>query len=255
MTDVTAPEQGQPVPSAPAPAYKLYSPGQVGLASFLGTPLAGGFLAFQDWRRLGEPAKARHALLLAVGATGVGIALAFVLPDSVSRPLPGIVAVSYWMAIKAELAARFEAHVKARGGKESGWKAAGVGLLGMAAVLAVLVPVFLAAGPTDPHVSFGADQTVFFEKGATEADARALGQALQALGFFDGKSGKDVYLEGEGAGVSVGFILPKEGAWDEPGMIQGFEQLRGELQQDAFAGRHVSIRLCNEWIMTKRTLK
>ena len=241
-------------PTSPAPTYKLYSPGQIGLAAFLGTPLAAAILVYRDLKRLGDPLRARNALLLGLGTTAMLMVLAFTLPDAIGRPLPGIFAVAYWQLAKGQVGPRFQAHLVARGAKESGWAAAGVALLVAVGVAAVIVPIALFAPDTAPHVDFGAEQIVYFEKGATEADARQLGEALKEQGFFAGKSGKDVYVEKTSDGVLVSFIV-SDGAWDRTEIIAGFTVLRDELQASAFKGRHVAIGLCDDWKRVKKTIR
>ena len=242
-------------PTSPAPTYKLYSPGQICLAALLGSPLGGAVLLYKDFKRLGEATRARNALLAGFGITAALMALAWVLPDAAGRPLPGIFAVAYWQLAKGQIGPRFQAHQAARGAKESGWAAAGVGLLVMVGVLAAIAPIvlFTSAGE-DPHVEFPGDQVVHFEQGATEADARQLGEALRELGFFNGKSGKDVYLEKVADGLAVSFIL-SDGAWDKPEIVAGFTAVREALEAGAFKGRHLTVRLCDDWQKTRKTIR
>ena len=53
----------EPVNAGKLPSFKLYTPGHVAWATFLGAPLAGSMLLAMNYRRLGEPTSAAIALV------------------------------------------------------------------------------------------------------------------------------------------------------------------------------------------------
>ncbi len=124
---------------------KLYSPGQVALAAFLGTPMAGCWLLAQNFTVLGNPGAQRRALIGGVLGTLALIGVALLLPASVPN---SVLPIAYTFGLR-ELAkslqgAAFAAHLAAGRQKQSSWRAAGIGLLGFAVILgAVAVSVFL----------------------------------------------------------------------------------------------------------------
>lgn len=147
-----APPKSDDAPPGPAeateiPAYKLYTPAQVTLATFLGTPIAGMYLLSTNRRRMGHAGQATTTLLGGVGVTVLLIVLAIVLPESVGRAVPLVttIAVSQYARIDQPL---LDAHLARRGQKESSWKAAGFGLAGMVALLAILFAVILIVDPS-----------------------------------------------------------------------------------------------------------
>src|SRR5580700_8363532 len=88
--DLTPPQPPQPgLTGAPAPlgyasqpaeSYALYSPQAVGLATFLGAPVAGTAIMALNYRRLGRPASAIKAMACGIFGTAALIGLAFALP-------------------------------------------------------------------------------------------------------------------------------------------------------------------------------
>jgi hypothetical protein len=134
-----------PPTSGEAPEFKLYSPGQAALATFLGTPAAGLYLMSLNRRRLGKDVSATNTLIAGLFATAALLAGVLLLPDAIGRGLPiaGLICVAQYAKQDNP---DFNDHLTRGGKKESGWKAAGIGLLGMAIVLGGLLVGVMAIG-------------------------------------------------------------------------------------------------------------
>lgn len=124
------------------PRYKLYSPRHIGIATFLGTPLGGLFVHSLNLRRRGQGVAATNAVLVGAGLTAAMILIGFVLPEAVGRALPIAAVIGIMQYAKREEPLFLE-HLHCGGQAESGWKAAGIGLLSAIVVLMVLVPLVL----------------------------------------------------------------------------------------------------------------
>src|ERR1035438_821523 len=68
----------------PIPAYRLFNADSVGLATFLGTPIAGGILMAVNYRRLGKGGKAAAVLLIALLVTALALVFGYLVPQGVS---------------------------------------------------------------------------------------------------------------------------------------------------------------------------
>src|ERR1039457_5519663 len=84
-------------PPPPIPAYTLFNADSVGLATFLGTPIAGGILMAVNYRRLGKGSKAAAVLLIALLVTALALAVGFLIPQGVSA----LVAVGLFLGARA----------------------------------------------------------------------------------------------------------------------------------------------------------
>ncbi|MEO7033178.1 MAG: hypothetical protein ABI548_04935 [Polyangiaceae bacterium] len=131
-------------PDATVVDSPLYSPGQVALATFLGSPIAGCWLLAANYAVLGERDARRRTLVYGAIATVVVLAIAFVLPEHV----PNVVLPAAYTATLREIANRrqgklFNAHIQRGGRKHSNWRVAGIGLAWLAAVLVAVVIVLL----------------------------------------------------------------------------------------------------------------
>lgn len=132
------------------PVYKLYSTRAVVIASFFGTPLAGGYLMAKNYQQLGNKTYARRALFYSLLAVIVSFCLGIVLPDAVppmAVTLPVVMAMG--QAMKQLQGTALEEHQKKQGQFESCWKAWGISLLIM---IAVLLIILVCGGLYDPDV-------------------------------------------------------------------------------------------------------
>lgn len=130
----------------PRPPYKLFTVGHVVLATFLGSPAAGGVILAINYHRLGRGAAVWHAAGWSLLATALLLAFATVGPD-----LP-VGSSAYWVPqllgmyfIANSLQGQLLTEHRAKQGRlSSAWLAAGVGIGVGVAVLAAYVVVLFA---------------------------------------------------------------------------------------------------------------
>jgi len=98
------------------------------------------------------------------------------------------------------------------------------------------------------EVKFGGVDGVYYEGSATKSQAQALGQRLEAMGFFSGK-GANVILIRHADGTTLAFVL-KHG-WDNPQMVSGFEAVAREVAP-AIGGLPINLQLVSTQIQVER---
>ncbi len=109
------------------PAAALYSPGQVAVATFLASPLAGCWLIASNFADMEQLDARRNMLVAGVVATLVVLMLALFLPED----FPNLVLpLAYTLGLR-QLAVQmqgeaFDAHKEAGGQRHSHWRVAGV---------------------------------------------------------------------------------------------------------------------------------
>ena len=242
----------------PKPPYKLYSTKAVGLATFLGAPLAGAAVMAINYRRLGRKRAAWRALTLGVLGTGAITAIALAVPDSWPRSAayaPSLVGFLAMLTIADSLQGPdLKEHARRRGDKASLWKAAGIGLASMALVLVIAVGiVFLTSEDLGKKINVTAVEEVYYTKQATRTDAVQLGDLLKAMGFFTGQHEKTVVLRRTSESTTVAFVV-SDGAWDRPEII-GFFRTVGEKVADLGWKKPVVIQLCDPHLNVKKEIK
>ena len=128
-----------PVLLANVPGSKLFSVGQITLATYLGAPVGGFLLLAQNHRALGQSAAAWQPLMAGVASTILLLIIAFFLPENFPhKALPaGYAAGMYYYAQQWQEGA-INNHLKA-GGRKGSWAATiAVGLGSMVILLGLL---------------------------------------------------------------------------------------------------------------------
>lgn len=225
------------------PLYSLYSTGQVALATFLGTPLAGCWLVSRNFKKLGSRKSAWAILALGVAwAAGLcGLAVLEKLPGIVS-----ILSIPFTVLVMRGVQGReLDRHASLGGRTTSwGWAVGGafacLGILCVAVIGAVFAWLLLTQAPSIAAPSGG---EVAYLDGATEADARRVRDALAELDYFNGAYTVQVSRDGER--WVVAYVVTDEGLRD-PEMGQAFGDLSDAISRKAFAGAPVDTVLLDD---------
>src|SRR5262245_8653511 len=85
-------------PTSPSTAARLYSPWQLTVASFLGSPMAAAWFAAANFKALGRRLEAQRTLIWGALGTVVVLGISYVLPDSVPN---SVLPIAYSAAIQA----------------------------------------------------------------------------------------------------------------------------------------------------------
>jgi hypothetical protein len=221
------------------------------LAGIIGTPLAGCLLLAWNFAAAGRRSAA--ALVVLAGALLSGALILYLYGAFVTLEAWAI--VSFAPVVGVFVAALLLQAAGAWGkGRPASWGAAvGCGVLGLVLQLGAGYGYDSLFRSLWPPVEFGGGEEVVYFGGATEADARRVGEVLQQEKLFDGSSGWSVQVGKSGGTYQVAFTL-KWGAWDEPELVADYERLRARLAQEAFGGQPVEIHLCNELYITMKVL-
>jgi hypothetical protein len=126
-------------------SQKLYSPGQVASAAFLGSPIAGCLLLSANFRVLAKPRERAQAIVGGVVSSAALFAIAFALPKSTPNYLLPVVASGAMRAIATKTQGpAFDAHLAAGGRRQSNWKVAGLTLACLVGVMVIIVGLVFA---------------------------------------------------------------------------------------------------------------
>jgi hypothetical protein len=137
--------------SAAGASGPLYSPRQLAIAAFLGSPLAAAWFAAANFKALAQPIKARQTLYWGVGLLVVVTIVSFLLPDGVPNSvLPIAYSIGVYTAAKQRFEETVRLHLAAGGKLGSWWRVVGVSLLVSLVLVVVLVAVVFAVASTQP---------------------------------------------------------------------------------------------------------
>ncbi|MGG2399662.1 hypothetical protein ACJRW5_22210 [Pseudomonas sp. SH1-B] len=127
--------------------YPLYSLAGVGLATFIGTPLAGAWLLAHNLQLLGKADRVAMTWGVSVALLFVTLVLAFVLPEEVPALPFAIAQLFAMMALSKHLIETdIKRHAAAGGRFLSNWRAAGIGLLFTLGMVALMFAVVMILG-------------------------------------------------------------------------------------------------------------
>jgi hypothetical protein len=257
-----------PYPSAPLdewcdisrPAYKLWSPGAIGVVAFLSGPAGALLMMAINYARLGKRSAAWSTAAATLVVSAGVLAVAFIVPENnPAGLLIGLpVFLGIWMSARLLQGELYDAHLSGGGAAASGWSAFGMGVLGIVVIVAVgavigVVEEFGLGNRFGARVDFGNKQEVYFTRGATEADAHALGGVLRQAGFFDGQAPASVQVARDGEQMIVAFVV-QPWALNDVQIQREFRDLGQQASAQAFAGRRVEVWLCDEFFEAKKKL-
>jgi serine/threonine protein kinase len=254
---VTPPQQWNTVPVAP-PAFALYDSNAVALATFLGTPLAGGALMAMNYRRMGRSGAVK-AMVAGIGMTGVGVVGGLLLKSGLAA-IPWLIFVFVMRAIaESDQGPAVVDHVQRGGLKASMGSAVGIGVAFLAGVSLLSVAGYFGydafnTAPKDgkstptsrdllraPKVVIGTKDEVYYTGTATQQDAQSVGDALKTQGYFT-DTGISVFVDKDPNGTTLSYVV-KEGIWDQPAMVDAFEEISRKAVPNAGLGFPIHVRL------------
>jgi hypothetical protein len=131
----------------PIPEYKLYKDRAIYIGTFLGGPLVAGYLAAENFRRIGQPDKVRTTWVVAIIATLVIFGIVFYIPGV--QKIPNYIIPLIYTGIAQFLVQRYQGyaikeHIEKGGQMYSAWRAVWIGLIGTL-ILVALVYIFILA--------------------------------------------------------------------------------------------------------------
>jgi hypothetical protein len=183
---VMADEAHTPAPLTNEPDGRLYSAGQIGLATFLGAPIAGCLLLARNYELLENKKAAWQLLAVGIGATIVLLIIAFLLPENTRGSGLSLGAcIGMYFTAKHLQGETVERHLKA-GGRKGSW-----GLtvaLGLVSALIIIVLLFVVGvtvelvSPSDaPVARVRVSQAGQIELDGTRVTPERLRTALASL--------------------------------------------------------------------------
>lgn len=242
LPGMTTPESDvQPVqPAQPAPGRRLFSPIDVGIATFLGSVVAGSVILAVNYRRLGRGRRALLAILVGAIATALLVFLGLAMPDAVPRPLyPGVaIAAALVMAAitRALQGKALAAHRAARGRVGAPLVSAGVGLGLLAALVGAVFAVVSIQRPENlgKVIEMG-KLTVYHKEGVSEMEARKVGAHLRDYGLAEKEFSVQLFRE---EGTLHLLLIVKPGVPQRP-----FQSLGESVSRKVFDGAPLVVDL------------
>ncbi len=225
----------------PLPGYKVFDSTSIALATFFGSPVAGGGLMALNYRRMGNRTGASLALACGVAVTAAAIGAGYLIPSYATSAVAVMLVVAMKNTAKALQGNAIEEHVRLGGRLSSRWAASGFGLALLAVIFGGIVTVLLMHD-SETKLAVGTNDAIYYSGSASKQDAVTLGDALKKIGYFRDTGANILYSRGID-GNTVSFVV-KDGVWKQPELITAFQEI-GRAIAPAVGGLPIKIRLVN----------
>ncbi|SDI24964.1 hypothetical protein [Winogradskyella thalassocola] len=169
---------------------KFYSQKSIGIATFIGGPLAAGYLIKENYKALNENDKGKTALIISIIATVVIFGSLFLIPEAIMDKVPNMVIPAVYTGLVYLLVDKIhgtilDTHEAHNNVFYSGWKAAGIGLISLIVLMAIIfASIFLI--PDKVYDSYDSEieqftineeeSLMFYEHFSTENDLTLLNE-------------------------------------------------------------------------------
>jgi len=227
--------------------YPLFDSNAVGIATFFGSPVAGGALMAWNYQRLGETGKAALTIVLAAVVTGLVVLVGWNLNRGFTTVIGLVLFIAMQRLAKALQGPAVSLHVQDGGRLGSKWTAFWLGIAFLALIFGVAFAYVMATADRNV-VKIGSKDEVYYEDGATKEQAQAVGNALKAGGFFTDR-GVDVIVAKDKDGPVISFPV-QDGIWNQPDKVSSSEEVGREMAP-LLGGYPIKVRLLD----TTRALK
>lgn len=231
----------------PGPEVPLFSVPSIALASFLGGPLAAGWLLSANYRRLDEPRSARNALIQAALATAALVGLMVGLPAAWVAYIPGFTLPLLYTGLIWVLAERLQgralaAHFARGGQRHSLWRAVLVSLVAALPVAVVLLlaglivelpPPFAFEGEAVPYGESG--DMIYQAEGVPASSTKMVGRILTEEGVFVDQRFDLAGLTRDTDGTEVAIPVPLS-SWSDLGILAGLRRSSDRLNSEGQMG-------------------
>lgn len=249
-------QDGEPLFERPRPDYTMASPTQVGVATFFGGPIAGWLLIARNYRRIGQRAAAWLALAGGVAFTATALGIGFALPDLPpgGNLLFAVILCGITIGCANALQGFAVKDHRERGGRTvPGWTVFGYVVAGIVLLVGPLI-----AGVVVYEMAFG-DQTiaitskeeVLYGRDVPTQDALKVGRLLEAEGYFDGSSEKNITLHRDGEEYVVSVFLSS--GFNDAEIHHYFSDLAMKISR-ILNGKPVRIEMCDIFMTPKKKL-
>jgi hypothetical protein len=150
---------------------KFYSQKAIGIATFIGGPLAAGYLIRENYLTLNKPDEGKKSLIIGIISTIILFGGIFIIPESILDKVPNQILPLIYTGIIYLIVEKIHGQIlnKHKENKNeffSGWRAAGIGLISLV-VLSIGIFGYVFLSPDDAEHEIYNTQLTEFSKNET----------------------------------------------------------------------------------------
>jgi hypothetical protein len=227
---------------------KIFREQAIMRGTFLGGPLAAGYLIAHNFKVFGEKDKVRNTWIISILATVLIFYIILHLAASVKIPnqvIPFLYSGIAYGLVAYYQSKNIESHLKERGQYYNGWRVAGTSII---ALLITCAGVFSCVYFTDPtftasrkEYGITKNQILYKKADITDQELDKMADSFKAAGLFGDELTVSVLIEKKNSDYTISIPLQKD-AWNDPNTVNGFQALREGVQAN-FPNGHIRINL------------
>lgn len=231
---------------------KVFGTGAISLATFLGGPLAGGFVMAKNFRLFGQPRAALNAVFLGIITTILLFLALLYLPEGIFDKIPNAIIPAIYTGVIGILADRMQGPairklMEEGAVKASNWIAAGYGFIGLV-IYGALIAVAIFAVPFagyPKNMQIDENITLYYSGDVEDMQVLRVSEAIKSSRFMEGSAGADIFLKEEDDFFALTFILPDTSAISDELVVHDFTMLEKYLNYNLNPAKPLEIRFAD----------
>ena len=227
---------------------KYFSNKSIGLATYLGGPISGGFLIALNLRRIDAISKAVWTLIFSLLTTALLFAALLKIPEEIIDKIPSAVIPAVYTPFVILLANKIHGikireALEEKENHEHWWKGLVVGLIGTVVTLAIIFG-FAMYEPLFPgeRITYGeVENEIYLSEHAERQYADVMYDRLYSMGYFHDDFSGAAYLE-KGDGSYKIILYVDESFWENPEIISSLTAFKWGMETETGKSIEVYMR-------------
>lgn len=223
---------------------KIFTKKSIGVATLFGGPIVTGYMISENFKVFDERDKGKQALLNGVLGTVLFFSALMAIPDKYMALLPNSVAnsifptlytlVGVWWMEKVQ-GQQIKMHLEEGGGTYSGWKAAGIGFIGMIISLAFIFGQAFLVSSFSPEMEgkkilVNENKNRVYYESIDSVEVANVIENLKTLKFFDVNYDFYFKIEGKENGYRMLFPAGKD-YWNSPEILGHYAAFKSFIEK------------------------
>jgi hypothetical protein len=220
------------------PTHKIYKDRAIWVGTFLGGPLAAGYLIAENFKAFNETKKAKTTWIIAIIATIVIFGGVFLIPENVKIPnqiIPLIYTGIAFYCVQHYQGQKINEHINSGGAFFGWWRTIGIGIITLLITVSVVMCIVFSseAGQFyDATKKYGVmENEIAYNDNIQEKEVDRLAEAFEKTAFFENSIKKYVYLKKDNTTYEV-TISCNQSIENDYLLQESFSLLRDEIQKD-----------------------
>lgn len=219
------------------PTQKIYKDRAIWVGTFLGGPLAAGYLIAENFKAFNETKKVKTTWIVAIISTIVIFGGVFLIPEDVKVPnqiIPLIYTGIAFYCVQHYQGQKINEHINSGGIFFGWWRTVGVGFTALLITLGVVICTILFIeneGFNEETKQYGIMKNeIVYEDNIPANEVDKLAEGFEKTTFFENTTKKYVYLKKDNSTYEIS-ISCNESIDNNPEVQMPFVLLRREMQK------------------------